>query len=61
MLTCNMCKFYTAVGRAWINVVDYVDKGQLTNANLDKGGYIKYFLMIDTIMQGKSNIYLIFI
>jgi len=28
------------VGRVWINVADYVDKGQLTNANLDKGGYL---------------------
>jgi Ca2+-dependent lipid-binding protein len=29
------------VGRVWINVADYVDKGQLTNANLDKGGYLQ--------------------
>jgi len=28
------------VGRVWIDVADYVDKGQLTNANLDKGGYL---------------------
>jgi len=28
------------VGRTWINVADYVDKGQLVNANLDKGGYL---------------------
>jgi len=28
------------VGRVWVTVTDYVDKGQLTNANLDKGGYI---------------------
>jgi len=28
------------VGRVWINVADYVDKGQLTTAKLDKPGYI---------------------
>jgi len=28
------------LGRVWINVADYVDKGQLVNANLDKGGYL---------------------
>jgi hypothetical protein len=29
------------VGRVWVNVADYVDKGQLTNARLDKeNGYL---------------------
>jgi len=28
------------VGRVWINVADFVDKGQVVNANLDKGGYL---------------------
>lgn len=34
----HVCMFhvYIAVGRVWINVADYVDKGQITYARLDK-------------------------
>jgi hypothetical protein len=32
---------FIAVGRTWISVTDYVDKGQITNARLDKDkGYL---------------------
>jgi len=42
------------VGRVWINVADYVDKGQLINANLDKGGYLTV-KSADSSVQTRSN------
>jgi Ca2+-dependent lipid-binding protein len=37
------------VGRVWVNVADYVDKGQLTTAKLDKDGYIIIVKSADTV------------
>jgi len=42
------------VGVVWVTVTDYVDKGQLTNANLDKQGYI-IIKSVDTIAPTDPN------
>jgi len=42
------------VGRVWINVADYVDKGQIVNANLDKGGYLNV-KSVDNAVDTRSS------
>lgn len=46
---------FVAVGRVWINVADYVDKGQLINANLDKGGYVENLMYIIKVRKGNGG------
>jgi len=43
------------VGRVWVNVADYVDKGQLTNAKLDKDGYL-IIKSVDTVTPLSANV-----